>query len=186
MISRMPRWNCRKDIGRFWVLDWKKSGQEVFLTFNRAMEMYNWQSGAQIRRNWSLCVQNISVLSRGIRKKNRGYESIHFSGDSTNTQNSCSTPCNSSAQYSRSSSELVSSVRLDRGREGKNQFICGHFLTTVPLDEVQFLASLPTNASEKQFARKHSKFQSRVQQNPFPEVVRRRSLWTPCFSLVEV
>ena len=91
------------------------------------MEMYNWQSGAQIRRNWSLCVQNISALSRGIRKKNRGYESIHFSGDSTNTQNSCSTPCNSSAQYSRSSSELVSSVRLDRGREGKNQFICGHF-----------------------------------------------------------
>ena len=63
--------------------------------------------------------KSTSALSRGILKRKKGFETIHFNGDSSNTellfQNNSF--CKS-AQYLRSSGELVSSIRFDRGREG--------------------------------------------------------------------
>ena len=73
--------------------------------FRTRLGFYSQQNGAAIQRNWSSYAQEYT---------------IHFNGDSINTELSL-VPNNSfceSAQYLRSSGELVSSIRLDRGRKG--------------------------------------------------------------------
>ena len=84
------------------------------------------QNCTAIQRNWSSCTvfRSISALSRRILMMKKGGSTIHFNGDSMNTEllfpnNSF---CNS-AQYLRSSGELVSSIRLDRGRKGTSQLL---------------------------------------------------------------
>ena len=80
--------------------------------------------------------------------KRKNDETIHFNGDSTNRT---LVPHNSickSAQYLRSSGELVSTIWPGRGGEGTSQFVCGQkILTSLQLEEVQLLVSRPTKAS---------------------------------------
>ena len=183
--SRITRRKCRMDIGRFWVLDWKKSGRKFFL---RSTEQWKCTTDKVVHRFEEIghFVFKTSVLwVVGLERRievTKAFTSVEI-------QQTQRTLVLHHAVHQVSIHGAVANWCRQFGlteEEGKNQFLSGHFLTTVPFDEVQFLASLPTNASEKQFAIKHLKLHSGVQQNPFPEVMRRRSLWTPCFSLVEV
>ena len=67
---------------------------------------------------------SISALSRGILKKKINRDTVHFNADASNTEflflnhSFCE-----SAQYLRSSFELVWTMRLDRGRKGTKRCI---------------------------------------------------------------
>ena len=56
--------------------------------------------------------KSISALRRGILKQKKGKSTIHFNGDSTNTELLFQT-----APYLRSTGELVTSIRFDTGRK---------------------------------------------------------------------
>ena len=69
--------------------------------------------------------KSISALSRGILKKKKGRDTIHFHGDSTNTELLFQTihSLNQLSIYG-AGGELVTTIRPHRGRKGTSQFIC--------------------------------------------------------------
>ena len=74
-----------------------------------------------------LVFKSISALSRGILKQKKGETSIHFKGDSMNTELLFQTihSVNQLSVYGAVGGELVSSIRFDRRREGTSQYSCG-------------------------------------------------------------
>ena len=76
------------------------------------------QNGTTIQRNWSSSVQKYQCLESWDLET----EERRFNKHRTLVPNNSF--CKS-AQYLRSSGELVSSVLFDRGRKGTSQFICG-------------------------------------------------------------
>ena len=76
-----------------------------------------WDSSAnemvqRFKDSGHLVFKSTSALGRGILKRKKGFETIKHS--TLNPNNSFG----KSAQYFRSSGELVSTIRLDGGREG--------------------------------------------------------------------
>ena len=71
--------------------------------------------------------KSISAMSRGFLEQKKGESTIHFNGDSMDTElllQTINSFCKS-AQCLRSNDELVSSTRNDRERKGTSQFLCG-------------------------------------------------------------
>ena len=85
--SRITRRYSCKDTGRFWVLDRKRSGMEDLLTLllesgtPQPMKWYN-----DSKKPVITCSKSISAVSRGILKRKKGKETIHFNGDSSNRE----------------------------------------------------------------------------------------------------
>ena len=66
-----------------------------------------------------------NALTRGILKQRRGRCSIHFNGDFINTELFVpNSPLCQSAQYLRSSCEVVLPIRLDRRRKRTSRYSC--------------------------------------------------------------
>ena len=151
-MSRITRWNSRKDIKRFWVLGRKKSGMEVLLTLKKKrMGFSSQQNGTAIQRNWSLHVQSISALSRGtLKKKKKGKVTIHFNGDSTNTKQLFQT-----IHYVNQRSIYGAAAN-----RGTSQFFCGQ----EDVDEYTSWRSTTLGFSSED-ARKHFEFRNIVQWN---------------------
>ena len=103
----------------------------------------------RFRETGHLVFKSISAPSRGIPKQKKGNSNhtLQRRFDKHRTlvpNNSFRKP----AQYLRSTGELVTSIRFDRGRKGTSQFICGQqdVLAYVQPEEVQLLISPPTMA----------------------------------------
>ena len=113
--SRITRWTSRRDIGHFWVQGRKTSGVEVLLLLKKEqwiLQPTKWYSDS--KKLVILC-SKVSVP-------------WVVGSWSMETQQTHLVPNNSfckSAQYLRSSGELVSTLWPDRGREGTSQFVCG-------------------------------------------------------------
>ena len=89
--------------GPGWEEKWYGSS---FHAQKRAMELYSRQNGATIQRNWSSCVSKYQCFESWNLAKKKGYETIHFHGDSMNTELVPNNSFCNSAQYLQSSSEL--------------------------------------------------------------------------------
>ena len=123
-MSRITRWTSRRDIGHFrgpgsedkWCGS-SSSAQKGTMDFTAN------QMVTAIQRNWSSCVQKYQCLwvvgSWSRRKVKVPYTSMEIQHLVPNNS-FCK-----SAQYLRSSGELVSTLWPDRGREGTSQFVCG-------------------------------------------------------------
>ena len=90
----------------------KRSGMEVLRHASKLVQRFE-ETGHLVSTEFQ-CLE-----SWDPEKVKKGEETIHFNGDSTNTELLFQTIrfCKS-AQYLRSSGELVSTIRRDRGRKG--------------------------------------------------------------------
>ena len=148
--SGITRRDSCKDTGRFWVLDRKRSGMKDLLTLpkdNGTRQPMRWYSGS--KKQGTLYLKSTSALSRGILKRKKGFETIHFNGDSWNTEplfrtihsvNQLSL-CGAVASWC----EQFGFTEEEKGRD--NLSVKKSMLTSVPPHEVQLLVSLPTRAS---------------------------------------
>ena len=164
-------------------IDWTK--KERFLqghwTFLGLGSEKKWYGGSSSEREWDtanemvqrfketdhLVLRNTSALSRGILKMKKGLETIHFSGDSSNTELLFQTihSVNQLSIYGAVANlfEQFGLTEEEKGRD--NLSVNKSILTSVPSHELQLLVSLPTKASGQQFARTYVELRSIVQQN---------------------
>ena len=166
--SRITRRNSRRDTGRFWVLGRKRSGLvDLLLTpppSRRRTGLYSQRNGTAIQRIWSSSVEKYQCFEswnpeEEVRIRNCSLQ-WRFVKHRTLVPNDSF--CKS-AQYLRSSGELVSTIRFDRRREGRaNLSVDKKILTSLPPEEVQLLVD---KGIWKQFARKHIELRSAVQWN---------------------
>ena len=108
-------------------------------------------------------------MSRGILKKKKGHETIHFNGDSTNTELLFQTinSVNHLSIIYGAVADWCQQFGLAEEEKGRVHLsVEKSILTSVPLDEVQLLVSPPTKPSGNSFTRKHFESRSNVQQNP--------------------
>ena len=117
--SRRTRKNCRRDTGRSSVLETKRSGMENQSTFRRKVEFRSFKDGTAIQghRSPSLykcqCIESWNSVNPD-RKRNHTLQCGCFKLRTLVPNHSF---CNS-AQYFRSSFELVLAIRFKNGQEG--------------------------------------------------------------------
>ena len=104
--SRITRRDSCKDTGRSWVLEWKRSGTELFLTPLRAKTQVIQYSRVSVLWVVEFEWPRYHTLQRGCFEHRALILNYSF--------------CKS-AQYLRSSYELVWTDRLDRGRKGTSE-----------------------------------------------------------------
>ena len=103
-----------------------------------------------------LVFKSTSALSRGILKRKKGFETVHFSGDSSNTE-FLFPSIHSENQLSThgAAAKRCQQFGLTEEEKGRDDVsVDKSTLTSVPLDEVQFLVSLPTTTSGNRLRRK--------------------------------
>ena len=126
----------------------------------RKMGFYSHSDGGTIQRNRS-------ALSRGILKKKKGRDTIHFSGDSTNTELLFQTnhSVNQLSIYGAVSNwcEQFGLTENEMGQEkrlGKGESVTRGVLTSVKSQEVNLLTSSPRSASGSSLREKIQDFES--------------------------
>ena len=114
--------------------------------------------------------KSISALSRGIPKKKNSRETIHFNGNSTNTELLFQTihSVNQLSIYG-AVTKWCQQIGLTEGRV--NLSVDKRTLTSVPSEEVQLLISPPTKASGNSLRENIFELRSTVQQNPLLTVM---------------
>ena len=146
---------------------WKEVVLELFLFYlkeNEILQPLRWWYDAK-KKPRSSSIQEYQCFESWNCEKEDMAETPYTSMRMLQTPSSCSESfilCKS-AQYLRSSYELVWTIRLDRGRKGSKKNLLEEknpwpkvYLTSVKSQEVKFLVSSPRPSVWKQFAGKHS------------------------------
>ena len=116
---------CRKDqelrdefLAKTLDVSGSRVGREMVWRFTRSkrtMELHSQQMAQRFKETGHLVFKSTSALSRGILKQRKGRRTIHFNGDSMNTEllfQTINSFCKS-AQCLRSSYELVLPIRFE-------------------------------------------------------------------------